>query len=337
MPTIYSEHMFSRFESELGPCADKLGLPRAIFRQPDVEYSIDSYFNLLDCGARSGYPDIGFRVGKAMKLTDLGALGHAVQAAPTVGDGLNILSRYLFVLAHGNVLRVHSGQDAAMISYGHTRLYPGLHQQDVELAIAMLTGLVRQLGRHDINPLRVELMHSQPDHIDDLEEFFRCRPVFECRANRLHYPKSCLALPNPASDPSLLEALEFFLSDRIKVREFEEGLLDKVKHFIAISLSDGTPDISAVAKILGMSSRTLQRRLSDEDAVFTDLVDCTRHKIAVDYVCYGKYSLTEVALMLGYSELSAFSRAFRRWEGRSPQQLREEAQAPNPKQSLPVG
>ena len=180
-------------------------------------------------------------------------------------------------------------------------------------------------------------MHSQPDHIDDLEEFFRCRPVFECRANRLHYPKSCLALPNPASDPSLLEALEFFLSDRIKVREFEEGLLDKVKHFIAISLSDGTPDISAVAKILGMSSRTLQRRLSDEDAVFTDLVDCTRHKIAVDYVCYGKYSLTEVALMLGYSELSAFSRAFRRWEGRSPQQLREEAQAPNPKQSLPVG
>lgn len=328
MATIFSEHMFSGFESELGPCADKLGLPRALFHQPDVEYSIDSYFELLDCGARSGYPDIGFRVGRAMKPSGLGALGHAVQAAPTVGDGLNILSRYLFVFAHGNVLRVHSGQTAAIVSYGHTRLYPGLHQQDVELAIALVTGLVRQLGRRDINPLRVELAHSRPDHCDELDQFFGCRPIFDRRANRLHYPKSVLALPNPAADPSLLEALDFFLSERIKVREVEECLLDKVKHFVAMSLSDGTPDIGNVAKILGMSSRTLQRRLSNDNVVFTDLVDSIRHKIALEYVSYGDYSLTEVALMLGYSELSAFSRAFRRWEGRSPQQLRDEVQGP---------
>lgn len=336
MATIYSEHMFSNFEPELGPCADKLGLPRALFRRPDVEYSVDSYFDLLDCGARTGHPDIGFRVGRAMKLGDIGALGHAVQAAPTVGEGLNILSRYLFVLAHGNVVRVHSGQSAAIVSYGHTRLYPGLHQQDVELAMALVANLVRQLGRRDIDPLRVEFAHSSPDHVDELEHFFGCKPVFNCRANRLHYPKSCLALPNPGSDPSLLEALNFFLSERIKVREVEEGLLDKVKHFIAMSLSEGTPDIAAVAKILGMSSRTLQRRLADEDVVFTELVDCIRHKIALDYVSYGDYSLTEVALMLGYSELSAFSRAFRRWEGRSPQQLREQVHERTHQQSPPV-
>jgi AraC-like DNA-binding protein len=324
MATLYSERMFSNFESELGACADKLGIPRALFHRPNVEYAVDSYFDLLDCGARNGHPDIGFRVGRSIKLTDIGVLGHAVQAASTVGEGINILSRYLFVLAHGNVVRVHSGQSAAIVSYGHTRLYPGLHQQDVELAMALAANLVRQLGRHDIDPERVEFAHSSPDHVDELEIFFGCKPVFNCRANRLHYPKSCLALPNPGADPSLLKALDFFLSERIKVRQEEEGLIDKVKHFIAMSLSDGTPYITAVAKILGMSPRTLQRRLAQEELVFTDLVDYVRHKIALEYVTYEDYSLTEVALMLGYSELSAFSRAFRRWEGRSPQQLREQ-------------
>jgi AraC-like DNA-binding protein len=85
----------------------------------------------------------------------------------------------------------------------------------------------------------------------------------------------------------------------------------------------GTPDLVKVASQLGMSKRTLQRKLAEKDIVFSDLVESISRTIAMDYVQHTDYSLTDVALMLGYAELSSFSRAFKRWSGVSPQQARE--------------
>ncbi|MDA7725203.1 AraC family transcriptional regulator [Pseudomonadales bacterium] len=325
MATIFSERLFSRFEREMGPSVDELEIPRAIFHRPDIEYSLESYFRLLDRTARSGYPDIGFRVGSSMDLADIGALGHAVKAAPTVGQGLALWSRYLFVMAHGNVIRIDVGQDIAVVSWAYTELYPGLHEQDTEIAISCIARTIAQLSGRTINPSQVEFQHTRPNHGAQMDAFFSCPVLFGRRGNRLLYPKSCLDLANPNSDPSLLKALDFYLAERIKVREDEgDNLLNKVRHFIANSLGEGTPEIVAIASILGMSARTLQRRLAVFNIVFSDLVDAARHEIAVEYVRHSEYSLTEIALMLGYSEHSAFSRAFRRWAGCSPQQARDE-------------
>jgi AraC-like DNA-binding protein len=90
----------------------------------------------------------------------------------------------------------------------------------------------------------------------------------------------------------------------------------------------GTPDLVKVASQLGMSKRTLQRKLAEKDIVFSDLVESISRTIAMDYVQHTDYSLTDVALMLGYAELSSFSRAFKRWSGVSPQQAREAGAAP---------
>ena len=324
MATLFSERLFSRFEREMGPCADELGIPRGIFHRPDIEYSLESYFRLLDCTARSGYPDIGFRVGSGMDIADIGALGHAVKAAPTVGQGLTLWSRYLFVMTHGNVIRIDVGQDIAVVSWAYTELYPGLHEQDTEIAVTCIARTISQLSGRAVNPKQVEFQHK-PKHTARMNEFFACPVLFGRRANRLLYPKDCLNLANPHRDSSLLEALDFYLAERIKVREDEgDNLLNKVKHFIANSLSEGTPEIGTIAAILGMSARTLQRRLAALNIVFSDLVDASRHDIASEYVRHSEYSLTEIALMLGYSEQSAFSRAFRRWAGCSPQQARDE-------------
>jgi len=324
MATVFSERLFSRFEREMGPCADELGIPRAIFHRPDVEYSLESYFRLLDCTARSGYPDIGFRVGSSMDLADIGALGHAVKAAPTVGQGLALWSRYLFVMAHGNVIRIDVGQDIAVVSWAYTELYLGLHEQDTEIAVSCIARTIAELSGRNVKPTQVEFQHPRPDHSQRMDEFFGCPLLYNRRGNRLIYPKGCLNLANPNSDPSLLRALDFYLAERIKVREDEEEkLVEKVRHFIVNSLSEGTPEIGNIAATLGLSARTLQRRLAAHNIVFSDLVDAARYDIALEYVRDGEYSLTEIALMLGYSEQSAFSRAFRRWAKCSPQQARD--------------
>ncbi len=323
METIYSERMYYRFENEMGPCADELGIPRSIFRRPDVEFPIEKHYRLLECVARSSDPHIGLTMAQNLKISDLGALGHAVAAAPTVGYGLRLLAQYLYVFAHANVLRLDVGKKYFVLGYHLTDSHLAIHQQDKEMSVSFAAMVIRELLGRDLNPSVVEFEHFRPEYHKQLEAHFGCEVLYERATNGLQYPVRVLELPTTGSDPSLLQALEFYLADRLKLRAEDDDLLAKVNHLIANSLNDGVPEIEAIARALGLSRRTLQRRLSDVDKVFSDLVDGVRREIAVDYVNHSDHSLTDIALMLGYQEASSFSRAFRRWAGVSPQQLRD--------------
>ena len=327
MQTIYSERMFSRFDKELGACADELGIPRSIFQRADVEFPIEKYYRLLECAAKSVDPHIGHTMGKALGMADFGALGHAVQAANTVGHGLSLLERYIYAFAHSNVIRVDISKRFFVLAYTLTDAHLAIHQQDVELAMTLMAKIIRDISSRQLNPESVEFAHSRPVYYKILQAHFACEVRFDRGFNRLQYPANILELPTTNPEPSLLEALKFFLADRLKLRSDDGDLLDKVNHLIATSLGEGVPEIGSVASALGLSRRTLQRRLAESGAVFSDMIDAVRREIALDYVLYSDHSLTDIALMLSYQELSSFSRAFRRWTDSSPQQLREQAQA----------
>jgi AraC-like DNA-binding protein len=104
----------------------------------------------------------------------------------------------------------------------------------------------------------------------------------------------------------------------------QPSMLDDVRHAIAEALCDGAPTIRVVAKRLGTSVRTLQRRLGAEGGVFTTLVEDVRRDVAMRYLADGKANLTDIAFLTGYSELSAFGRAFRRWTGSTPLAVRKQ-------------
>ena len=324
MPTIFSERVFAGFEKELGACADQLGIPRAIFHRPDVEYPVKSFFELLECGVRKGYPHIGFSVGSSLKLADLGALGHAMRVSPTVSYALHLAAQYYDVATHGAVFRVDSGREMLLISYQLKESHGSLQPQDVELSVSLFNNVVRELSGMPISPLEVEFMHSPPPYKSTLQSYFGCDIHFNRHVNRLHYPRQIDELPVATADGSLLEALEFFLGDRLKLRK-EDDLLGRVNHLITASLSEGTPSMTSIASTLGMSKRTLHRKLSEAGVNFVGLVDEIRRVIAIDYVKFSECNFTDVTSILGYSELSAFSRAFRRWTGSSPQDVRDES------------
>lgn len=329
--TIYSERMFRRFETDLGPCADKLRIPRAIFREPDFELSIDKYYRLLDCASRTTNPRIGLTIGSGMEAGDLGPLGHAAAASADVRQMLGVLSRYLYVFAHSNVLRIDVGPRLFAVAYDVTDSNIAMHQQDVELALAYAVRQIRALTGTEASPRIVEFAHAQPAYAKDLRKFFGGEMQFGRGGNRLHYSRNVLDLPIHSSDPSLLHALEIFLSERLKVRSEDADLGKKVVHLISTSLSSGMPEIGRIAATLGLSGRTLQRHLQDESLVFSEMVESVRRDIAEQYVQRSDFSLTDIALMLGYSELSAFSRAFRRWTGSSLQQARGSEPATTPR------
>ena len=321
-PTIWSERLFSKFEKELGPCADQLGISREIFRRPDIEYSVDSYFKLLDCASNRGYPHIGHSVGATIGLNDVGSLGHALRASPTVGYGLGLAARYSYVFANGSVIRLDIGKDIAKLSYQLTEVHEDIPIQDIELSITFFCTAVRELSDAQLKPLVAKFEHPRPEYADRIQSFFGCEVLYNRTSNCLHFPSHLMNQPVPTADPSLLEALEFFLEDRLKARK-EDDLPGKVMHLISISLSNGPPSLVDISKTLGISKRTLQRNLSETGLLFSDLVDDTRRIKGINYVKNSDFSLTDVARLLGYSELSAFSRAFRRWTGLNPQQVRK--------------
>ena len=184
--TIYSERMFRRFETDLGPCADKLRIPRAIFREPDFELSIDKYYRLLDCASRTTNPRIGLTIGSGMEAGDLGPLGHAAAASADVRQMLGVLSRYLYVFAHSNVLRIDVGPRLFAVAYDVTDSNIAMHQQDVELALAYAVRQIRALTGTEASPRIVEFAHAQPAYAKDLRKFFGGEMQFGRGGNRLH-------------------------------------------------------------------------------------------------------------------------------------------------------
>lgn len=154
-----------------------------------------------------------------------------------------------------------------------------------------------------------------------------CPLHFKQSDNRLYFPIELLEMPVRTADPRLFQALEPFLEQQRQIRAPVGDLLAELGRHIASSLSSGGASLEMVAQSMGLGPRTLQRRLAEHQVEFRLLVEDVRRSLAEAYVAQNHYSLTEVALLLGYAECSSFSRAFRRWTQVSPQQYRLQAKA----------
>jgi AraC-like DNA-binding protein len=135
--------------------------------------------------------------------------------------------------------------------------------------------------------------------------------------------------PVPQADRRLLPIVQRHLEERLaSARDDEEDWLTSVRERIALEVCDGPPSIETVAARLALGVRTLQRRLGERGIVFKRMVDDVRRDLALRYLADGKSDLTEIAFLVGYSELSAFDRAFRRWTGSTPKQYQRQLRDP---------
>jgi AraC-like DNA-binding protein len=330
LATILSEGFFARLEDKFRPFVADLGIPETVFSQQDVEVCTEKYAELLEVVARELDPDIGLEMGERMIAQDMGVVGHAMAAAPDIGSMLVLMAKYLYVFSQSNNMRLDVGGNRAALSYQVTILSPDKIRQDAECSLAYITCIIRSLSGRGFTPDLVEFAHLKPESIKRHRQLFGCEIAFERKSNRLHFDNKVLDIPVISSDPGLLRALRFYLDDKIKIRSEREGIIAKIKHLISSSLVKGVPDQKRIAEQLGMSARTLQRRLSEQDVVFANLVDEIRLAIAQDYVLHSEFSLTDISIMLGYGELSSFSRAFKRLTGKSPDFARKNCTEDHP-------
>jgi AraC-like DNA-binding protein len=190
-----------------------------------------------------------------------------------------------------------------------------------------LLALIRRLAGEAWRPLELALRHAEPPSTHAHESLDASRIRFSQPADAIRLAARDLGREVPGANRYLLPIAERQLEDVLSERVTPDAWLSEVEILIGKQICDGHPHIRGLAPQLGLSVRTFQRRLREREVVYRDLVADVRRQLARRYLEETRTDLEEIAFLLGYSELSAFDRAFRRWIGRSPSEHRRATRA----------
>ncbi|PSC05151.1 hypothetical protein SLNSH_10050 [Alsobacter soli] len=293
----------------------------SLFDDPDAIISYESAGLFLQKAARlTGLPCFGLLVGAAGTPSSMGLVGFLIQHAPTLGAAVHDLALYLHHQGRRGVPILDRARE--VIALGYTVMdvsAPGMGQL-IELALALWDRTLRKLLGDDWRAGEVLLSRSRPDDVAPYRRVFDAPLRFDSEVNALLLPTSLMDRRIKGADPALYRYLkrQIETAEAMNSRPFVED----VSRAIRLSLRQGAPTADDVARALGLNKRTLTRRLAAEDSTFSELLSGIRFDMAKRLLLSSTMPLSEIALLLGYSEASAFTRAFRDWSGESPQQWR---------------
>jgi AraC-like DNA-binding protein len=262
-------------------------------------------------------PYLALHLATALPPGAFGIVEYVVRSAATAGDAIALGLRYLNI-----VDEVSRGEMVRGDHPDHVDLLVGADSPiPHEASLAAVVGQARMLAGDAFRPLAVDFAHRPPGEHAVYEAFFRCPVRFGAPHTRLVLSRASLDIPLATADPNLLPIL-LRAADALLARcATPSTTADEVRRVLADALRTGEADVEHVAAHLGTTARSLQRRLKDEDTTFFAVRDELRRELASTYLD-GGLSITEISFLLGFSEASAFFRAFKRWTGTTPQASR---------------
>lgn len=302
-----------------------LGLERERKRDPDYLLSGDLEDALWREIVRRA-PDraVAVDMARALGRGAFGGVEYLARSSDTFGCALAKLIRFHHVL-HGQAVFALEG------AAGRVRgvRYESPHWQDPEIAaytaefaLASVVVLGRDAVGSEWFPDSVEFTHAAPTDDRRHRALFGDRIHFAAKADRLLFDRGLVETPMRDADPVLASVLEGYLVRELHDLEAEPGIAEAVRRRISGSLPEGAPSLESIARSIGLSPRALQRRLLDEDTNFLELLEQVRRALARGYLFRQELSMPAIANLLGYSDASAFQRAFKRWTGMTPAEFR---------------
>jgi AraC-like DNA-binding protein len=304
--------------------ADRLlheaGLDHASLGNPEAMHSLRSVLLFLENAARAaGDECFGLEFGVQLPLRDLDVLGYVMLHSSTLGAGLENVCRYYAIQQTLGRLTLSRGPVNAQLTY-HLPVPTSVRTgQLIDVVLASLTKYARQAsGKSTWSPRQVRFVHQPPSDKARFERFFRAPVRFGQAENALVFPRADLDQRLRSPDPHLLPILERYAKELLAAISPSGTFADSVRGQVTAMLGKGNVSIEAVTAALKTTPRGLQRRLREEGTSYHQILADVRLALAQRYLSTRTLALTEVAFLLGYSELSAFSRAFRRWTGQSP-------------------
>lgn len=294
------------------------GIAAPVLGDPDARVPLPALTRLWGLAvAATGDPCLGLAVPRFATPTSLHGLGYAVTASATLGEALERLVRFRRLIGDVIELRLsRTGERHRLeIDLGSP---PRVAHEATDAVAAGIVGQVRRLLRdRRFAPLAVALRRPAPADPAAFHRTFGVRVAFGRPANVLELRRTDLARSLPSAHAELARHNDA-LAARYLARLRTTSMARRVEQALTARLRSGAADKDAVARDLGLSARSLQRRLADEGTTFRDVLQRTRVALAREYVGEGRLSITEIAFLLGFADASGFARAFRRATGSAP-------------------
>lgn len=266
----------------------------------------------------SGDELLGVHVAEGFSPAELGGLGYAVRSSATVGESYRRVARYLGLLVAVGGLSLQEEGPLTRIQRSMPRDEPRpcRHAQECLLMSLLLIG---RRGTGDaFLPRRVRFAHPAPLAARELLAAFGGPIDFDQPVDELVLETRQLALPLRESEPGLAAVLDRHLDEQARVLPAGVTRLDRVRSVLLAELRGGEPNVADVARRLSMSSRSLQRYLQQEGTTLQEVLRQLREDLARRHLAEQRESIAEIAFVLGFSDVSTFHRAFKRWTGQTP-------------------
>lgn len=269
----------------------------------------------------SGDRDFGLHAAESTPPGVYGALEYATMSSTSLVDALRRAIRYYCALGSlGDPTIVQRGGLVRIGLRPRSDMTPQAARHFVEHFFALLVTRGRLLTGGKMKLTRATFAHAAPASTAEHARIFGAPLEFAARASELVAERHSLSLPLRSANPELLEPLERAAA-RILERRVEDVVV-RTRAVVPEVLRAGEPGLAGAARRLGVSVRTLQRRLGEQGTSYATIVDDVRRDLARREVALGKRSFGEIAFLLGFSQASAFDRAFRRWTGSTPSAFR---------------
>lgn len=317
---------FARAEASLPDVAflaKRAGLSLKQLKDPGIRIPVGQQIAFLNLVAdRLAEEFLGFNLARDIDLRELGLLYYVQASSNTLADALRRTERYCSIQNEGVLIRYRDdGPACVSLHYNAVRRLSDRHQ--VEFFVTIIVRLCQQLVGRQLRPTRVRLAHRRTELPVNMAACFGCEFVFGSDVDEIEYAPFSGRLPLAAADDYLNRLLrkyceEALASRRVHVKSWRLA----VENTLAPLLPHGQGRLSEVSTKLGVTGRTLERRLAEEGVSFLRVLEDLRLELAKRYLREPNLPISEIAWLLGYADPSAFTHSFRRWTGKPPRQAR---------------
>jgi AraC-like DNA-binding protein len=283
---------------------------------------------------RTGDPAFGLRASRYVRPTTFHALGYAVFASANLREALMRLVRYSRLVSDVRTLELETTETTATLRF--VRVFDEGPESTAALdaVMSLIVRTARTLTDRSLSLVCVEQRRRAPEDLTPYARFFRCPVRFDSSRDAMTIDAFVLDKPFASANPELARHNDD-LAQRYLAQMGVRTLAEQVRAVLIEQLA-GEVSPALVAAALGMSGRSLQRRLKDFGTSYAELLEETRRELACAYLRSHTYSVTEIAFLLGFDDSSAFARAFRRWTGDTPSGFRSQSLAEAQRASDPA-
>lgn len=329
---VHGSRLLKQFEYlekkgiDISPLYKQTGISRDMVIDAETTFNFEKYRVVLDFALRqTNNPEYGLEFGNQPQLG--GTIGVMSASCKNLKEALIMGSKFLKLQGDFAELEFIDDEKFPKLMYKPVMAWvlesPQTAKLEVDAMFAFINTILKINSNGMLKALKMNLAFEKPQRPEKYLEVFETMPHFESDQNEMVFENATLMIPMKAFNPETFQVLNQHLESQITQLSNSENIADKVRRILYSSFKYQFPDIVSVAEKLNISSRTLQRKLSDEKTSFKEVLQHTRFGIAKQLLTQDHLTISEISYILGYSDLGNFSRSFKKYFGKSPLEFRD--------------